>query len=41
MARRGRMSRGHSKRQFRQGARNVHPKNHLYTTRPMRGGIRL
>lgn len=35
---RGRMNRGHSKKQFRAGARNVHPKNNA---RPMRGGIRL
>lgn len=39
MARRGRMSRGHSKKQFREGARNVHPRN--YPGGPMRGGIRL
>lgn len=39
MARRGRMSRGHSKKQFRAGAQNVHPRNRL--TSPMRGGIRL
>lgn len=41
MARRGRMSRGHSKRQFRAGIKNVHPKNVTYTRGPMRGGIRL
>lgn len=40
MARRGKMSRGHSRSQFRKGAMNVHPKN-LYTAGPMRGGIRL
>lgn len=38
VAKRGRMSRGHSKHQFRQGAMNVHQKN---TAGPMRGGIRL
>jgi hypothetical protein len=37
MARRGRMSRAHSRKNFRQAARNVHPKNAI---RPMRGGIR-
>lgn len=39
MAKRGRMSSGHSKKNFRAGARNVHPKNNV--GRPMRGGIRL
>lgn len=40
MARRGKMSRGHSKRVFRGGAKGVHWKNVL-TANPMRGGIRL
>ncbi len=39
MARRGRMSKRHSKKNFRSGAKNVHRKN--YTSGPMRGGIRL
>lgn len=38
MAKRGRMPRGHSKRQFRAGSR-VNKKN--YQTSAMRGGIRL
>lgn len=37
--RRGKMSSGHSRKQFRAGAKNVHRKN--YTTHAMRGGIRL
>lgn len=41
MARRGRMSRGHSRHAFRKGAQNVHPKNIHYNVGPMRGGIRL
>lgn len=41
MAKRGRMSRGHSRKQFRAGAKNVHPKNRTYTRGVMRGGIRL
>lgn len=41
MRKRGRMSRGHSRHVFRKGAQNVHPKNSLQTTGPMRGGIRL
>lgn len=40
MARRGRMSRGHSRSQYRAGARNVHPKN-LVNVMAMRGGYRL
>lgn len=40
MARRGRMSRGHSRRNFRKAAVNIHPKNVLRVG-PMRGGIRL
>lgn len=40
MARRGRMPRGHSRRVFRRGAMNVHPKN-LMQAMPSRGGIRL
>lgn len=39
MAKRGRMSRGHSRSNFKAGARNVHPKN--TAGKPMRGGIRL
>lgn len=39
MAKRGRMSRGHSKKQFRAGVKNVNRKN--YTSGAMRGGIRL
>ena len=39
MARRGKMSRGHSRNVFRKGAKRVHPKN--YAAGPMRGGIRL
>lgn len=38
MARRGKMSRGHSKKVFRAGARGTHRKN---VAMPMRGGIRL
>lgn len=38
MAKRGRMSQGHSRSQFRAGMRNVHPKNYV---EPMRGGYRL
>lgn len=41
MARRGRMSRGHSRSSFRKGAMNVHPKNNVSVAGPMRGGIRL
>jgi hypothetical protein len=37
MARRGKMARGHSRRNFRRTA-GSHPKNQV---RPMRGGIRL
>lgn len=40
MARRGRMSRGHSRRNFSAGAQRVHPKN-VSSAAPMRGGIRL
>lgn len=40
MSRRSSMGRGQSRSVFRDGARNVHPKNSL-RTRPMRGGIRL
>lgn len=42
--RRGRMSRGHSRRVFSRtaGGQRVHPKNHLGVSNlPMRGGIRL
>ena len=39
MARRGKMSRGHSKKVFRAGARGTHRKN--VAPPPMRGGIRL
>lgn len=39
--RRGRMPYGHSKRVFRKGAVNVHPKNNVSVAGPMRGGIRL
>lgn len=40
MARRGKMSRGHSKRSFSKfGA--AHPKNNVSPAGPMRGGIRL
>lgn len=38
MSRRGRMSRGHSKKVFRKSARGTHFKN---VVGPMRGGIRL
>lgn len=38
MARRGKMSRGHSKKVFRAGARGTHRKN---IASVMRGGIRL
>lgn len=41
MAKRGRMARGDSRRVFRKGARNVHPKNLVSVAGPMRGGIRL
>lgn len=40
MARRSRMSRGHSRHVFRKGAQRVHPKNRMDVA-PMRGGIRL
>lgn len=40
MARRGRMGRGHSQRNFRSAARS-HGKNSRYRAGPMRGGIRL
>lgn len=40
MAKRHGMSRGKSKRSFRNGAVRVHPKNGMLS-RPMRGGIRL
>lgn len=39
MARRGKMSRGFSRKLFSRAAVNVHPKN--MSGRPMRGGIRL
>ena len=39
--RRGKMARGHSRRVFRKGAQNVHPKNLVSVAGPMRGGIRL
>lgn len=41
--RRGRMSRGHSRRVFSRtaGGQRVHPKNGLFNAGPMRGGIRL
>lgn len=39
MARRSKMSRGHSRQVFSKGARRVHPKN--VVSNPMRGGIRL
>ena len=38
---RGRMPRGHSRKVFRKGAQNVHPKNNVSVAGPMRGGIRL
>lgn len=41
MARRGKMSRGHSREVFRKGALRVHGKNVLGSAMPMRGGIRL
>lgn len=41
MARRGRMSRGASRHNFRRGAMRVHPKNTLGVVGAMRGGIRL
>lgn len=41
MARRGRMSRGQSRSNFRHGAQRVHPKNNVSVAGPMRGGIRL
>lgn len=41
MRKRGRMPRGHSRRSFRKGAMNVHPKNLVSVAGPMRGGIRL
>lgn len=41
MARRGRMSRGASRHNFRRGAMRVHPKNNVSPAGPMRGGIRL
>lgn len=41
MARRGKMSRGHSRQVFRKGAMRVHRKNALDSAMPMRGGIRL
>lgn len=44
MAKRGKMSRGHSRRLFREtaGAERVHPKNGLQGGQAvMRGGIRL
>lgn len=40
MARRARMSKGHSRSVFRKGADRVHRKN-LVQGDPMRGGIRL
>lgn len=40
MAKRHKMSRGKSRKSFRKGAQNVHPKNGMLS-RPMRGGIRL
>lgn len=39
MRKRGRMSRGYSRKVFRKGANRVHGKNH--GVRPMRGGFRL
>lgn len=41
--RRGRMSRGHSRKLFTRTAGNqrVHPKNNMVNGAPMRGGIRL
>jgi hypothetical protein len=39
--RRGRMSRGESRSNFRKGAMRVHPKNSVSPAGPMRGGIRL
>lgn len=39
--RRGRLSRGFSRKSFRRGAQRVHPKNSLVGGMPMRGGIRL
>lgn len=43
MSRRGRMSRGESRRNFRRGAMRVHKKNvmNVSVAGPMRGGIRL
>lgn len=38
--RRGRMARGHSRRNFRQ-ASGSHPRNNPYRVGPVRGGIRL
>lgn len=40
MAKRGRMSKSHSRKQFRAGTR-TNGKNVTYTTHSMRGGIRL
>lgn len=40
MRKRGKMSRGHSRRVFTKGAQRVHHLN-ASVTNPMRGGIRL
>lgn len=41
MAFRSRMGRGKSRKVFSRGAQRVHRKNMLFTSGPMRGGIRL
>lgn len=39
--RRAKMSRKQSKKQFKRGAKRVHPKNNVGAGNAMRGGIRL